>query len=664
MLAINIACSQCKAVQQFDHFPASGESLRCNQCGALLKTCTGWIGPASNLGRRDAKGPDALHPSSMNRARAAAAVVVGSLVLLLVGVALTALLFQPGGNAAAQMTETAKPPVVAVAVAEKHAVIPAPAPAAVGPADQAPAKGDLDRPAPPQPETAKQPAREPELPELELPPPAAPPPPANTPLTPEQKRINGAIDRGVKFMKTTQYNSGRWDVGNHPVGYAALPGLTLLECGVPAADPAVQRAAKFVRGHAPTLTATYELSLAILFLDRLGDSRDRALIQTLAIRLIAGQNAAGGWTYDCPALSRADHQHLLGFLRRQQTHTLMDPLHTAADSLNPLGKDVATALQDPLRTPAPGPLPNPIQKPTNPQSVTPSEPEVAAPGNLVQPPDNNAPAAADKKKKTPTPSTKSDSLPAHLKGLAVVRMKDEAAKRRGARVNPKTKGILGGASGDNSNTQFAMLALWVARRHGVPMERTLALVDQRFQTSQNGDGGWGYHIDGPAAFTKPSMTCVGLLGLAIGHGFAQETAAGLKSPKEAAPPRRGEQDPAIQRGLQRLGEYLDAPQRIRLAGGQIDLYTLWSIERVGVLYDLKTIGTKDWYAWSARLLVANQNADGSWWGRGYHGSSPTIDTCLALLILKRTNLVQDLSESLRLLGITEPDIDSRVSGDR
>src|SRR5206468_645731 len=66
---------------------------------------------------------------------------------------------------------------------------------------------------------------------------------------------------------------------------AALPALTLLECGAGASDPAVQKAAAFVRANATKsaiTSPTYECSLAILFLDRLGDAADEPLIRSLA----------------------------------------------------------------------------------------------------------------------------------------------------------------------------------------------------------------------------------------------------------------------------------------------------------------------------------------------------------------------------------------------
>jgi hypothetical protein len=79
-----------------------------------------------------------------------------------------------------------------------------------------------------------------------------------------------------------------------------------------------------------------------------------------------------------------------------------------------------------------------------------------------------------------------------------------------------------------------------------------------------------------------------------------------------------------------------------------NLYFLWSLERVGVLYDLPLIGDKDWYRWGAEILVANQQPQGSWTNGGYAGAEPPIDTSLALLFLKRAILVQHLGKKLKL----------------
>src|SRR5262249_59558825 len=99
---------------------------------------------------------------------------------------------------------------------------------------------------------------------------------ALTHLPPEkQKQVNEAIDKGVIFLRQTQGEDGRWapnakaltdPPGRFSVGYTALPALTLLECGVKKDDPAIQKAATFVRKNLDKLNDTYNLSLAILFL--------------------------------------------------------------------------------------------------------------------------------------------------------------------------------------------------------------------------------------------------------------------------------------------------------------------------------------------------------------------------------------------------------------
>jgi hypothetical protein len=76
------------------------------------------------------------------------------------------------------------------------------------------------------------------------------------------------------------------------------------------------------------------------------------------------------------------------------------------------------------------------------------------------------------------------------------------------------------------------------------------------------------------------------------------------------------------------------------------LYLLWSIERVGVLCDLDTFGGQNWYAWGSDVLLQSQKPAGSW--EVAHGA--IIDTCFALLFLKRVNVAHDLTKVLNDLG--------------
>ena len=110
------------------------------------------------------------------------------------------------------------------------------------------------------------------------------------------------------------------------------------------------------------------------------------------------------------------------------------------------------------------------------------------------------------------------------------------------------------------------------------------------------------------------------------------------------------ENPAIQNGLRALGQHIGTPSKDAAARPAMqNLYFLWSVERVAMLYDLKTIGGKDWYGWGAQILLANQQPDGQWnGGQQYTGEDAHLDTCFALLFLKRSNLVSDLTENLRL----------------
>jgi hypothetical protein len=132
------------------------------------------------------------------------------------------------------------------------------------------------------------------------------------------------------------------------------------------------------------------------------------------------------------------------------------------------------------------------------------------------------------------------------------------------------------------------------------------------------------------------MTCAGLLGLAVGHALA--------SPRDQKTPR---ENAKITRGLTRLG------QALKGASGEANLarnlYFLWSVERVGVLFNLSAISGVDWYEWCVDSLVSTQTPQGYWKLHGHVGSVEQIDTCFALLVLRRADLAKDLSRKLEML---------------
>jgi hypothetical protein len=355
----------------------------------------------------------------------------------------------------------------------------------------------------------------------------------------------------------------------------------------------------------------------IVFLDRLNDPSDVPLIQLLGCRLLAGQNAAGGWTYQ---------------------------------AWNGTGDDAGIRKRVGVKDP-----------------------------KLIRPeprPDPNAPP--------PTPPK------LHPDADKIYR-----AVRAGARTVP---GLGTYAGDDNSNTQFAIVGLWVAQRRGVPCGAAFRAIDARYMRSQSPtDHGWSYNAT--AGHSTPSMTCAGLLGLAVAAAheagrlpgdradagaapaqpnrpkdddpfFNPPTGKGGGDP-DAPPPEEEEQeegrkktnpfrDAAIKRGLEAIGRLLKGagagrgpaggeaavgPGGLGAAGwgGITDLYFFWSLERVAVAFGLDTIGEVDWYSWGAAQILKMQAADGSW--AGNYQTEAT--TAFAILFLAKSNFVTDLSARIK-----------------
>ncbi len=397
--------------------------------------------------------------------------------------------------------------------------------------------------------------------------------------------IKQAIRKGVAHLKSIQAADGSWTHSAHAMGPTALVGLTMLECGVNKEDPAIQHALEYVREatagsrEAPGADQTYDISLAILFLDRYGSKRDIQLIESLTVRLMAGQNSQGGWSYGCPTI------------RSEEAARLRETILRTADQP-----------RDPKRQPTLKELPQEI-----------------------------------------------------INQLQQIEMVQPAGNANGM--------------GDNSNTQFATLGLWVGHRHGLPVEKALARIEMHYRTTQNPlDGGWGYTTIGLNA-SKDTMTCAGLLGLAVAYGYAFEKEERQKeqgSKKIRKQPNDITSDKQILFGLiavsKAIGQPMDGPPGAP-AGNLLDLkptgqqgflqnsmvqpvnfYLMWSIERVAMAFDLQRIGEKDWYRWGSWLILSQQQRDGGWHGTYGIGG---VDTCFAMLFLCRSNLAQDLTASLR-----------------
>ena len=100
----------------------------------------------------------------------------------------------------------------------------------------------------------------------------------------EDEAITAARQKGVKYLKSCQKKDGSWDFTSHEVGITALCTVALIENGVELTDPAVQSGYEYVKKKARELKNTYDLSLAVVLLQRMGDRRDKPLVRSLAVR--------------------------------------------------------------------------------------------------------------------------------------------------------------------------------------------------------------------------------------------------------------------------------------------------------------------------------------------------------------------------------------------
>jgi hypothetical protein len=376
------------------------------------------------------------------------------------------------------------------------------------------------------------------------PPPPEPEKPKEAPLPP---RTREALDKAAAHLKKRLLEPGsrltldtRYSPDG-PTGAAALVGLALLEAKVPPDDPAVQKALATVRAGVPALRLVYAQGACVFFLNRLHDieplqKSDRDLIRSLALRLIAGQQKEGYWTY-----------------------------------LNP-----------------------PI-----------------------------------------TPQAEADLLE---------RLRNNTYRPNGPKLS----------TGSNSMTQFALLSLWGSARHDVPVRPALLAAAEHFQKTQHTDGTWSYPPVKGVKGRCDSNTCAGLMALAMDQTLREDKRFRGQAVDDtpANPLADKQRDAGFAYLTKVIGRTKNDPVGPKSQGKIIradawgDLYFLWCLERVAVIYDLKTIGGKDWYAWGSEVILDSQRPDGSWLDS--HGD--VCDTCFAVLFLTRANLAKDLTESIRTRG--------------
>ncbi len=202
------------------------------------------------------------------------------------------------------------------------------------------------------------------------------------------------------------------------------------------------------------------------------------------------------------------------------------------------------------------------------------------------------------------------------------------ADRKGAWSYP-------GPGGDNSNSQFAVLALWDAQSVGAKVKRqTWQLAADYWRSTQNDDGSWGY-VPGDAG--SGSMTCAGIGALATSTAALESGDAAVERGRVICC-RPHQDDDALERAVEWIGEHFSVTRNPRPAGGgQACLYYyLYGLERAGRLTARRFFGDHDWYREGAEFLVRDQDALSHYWQGTWHAEqNPHISTSLALLFLAK-----------------------------
>ena len=187
-------------------------------------------------------------------------------------------------------------------------------------------------------------------------------------------------------------------------------------------------------------------------------------------------------------------------------------------------------------------------------------------------------------------------------------------------------------TGDNSNAQFALLALHEADRAGIRVKPDVWRRAQQYWVGcANADGSWGYTVGNNAG--SGSMTCAGIASVWItaehvGTPDAQAAAETVACCGGGASPK------VLERGLQWLGRKFSVVENPGTGGQTWLYYYLYGLERVGRFTARRFIGEADWYLEGARMFVATQDGlTGAF--RGGRIEDPVVATSFALLFLAK-----------------------------
>lgn len=259
-----------------------------------------------------------------------------------------------------------------------------------------------------------------------------------------------------------------------------------------------------------------------------------------------------------------------------------------------------------------------------------------------------------KKEKRPTPKLDAEH-DTWCKG-AVGFLAGTQSRTGGWRYGPPAFPSPLGVDQDTSSTQIALLGLVSAVRMGLPVDDKVfhtAVITTLENQSKDGppakpkkpaDGsgtmvmetdkcrGWAYTPN--AGDTKDQqvsggMTASGVCSLII-----------IKSQLKGNPLFNKDLQARVEKGIFDGLAWIDANWTVTSnpGGHRSHYYYLYGLERVGVLGGIDMIGANAWYVQGAQHLVGAQKADGHWNSGTELEPADVLDSCFALLFLKKATM--------------------------
>ncbi len=196
----------------------------------------------------------------------------------------------------------------------------------------------------------------------------------------------------------------------------------------------------------------------------------------------------------------------------------------------------------------------------------------------------------------------------------------------------------GGGRADNSNTQYAMLALHMGRVGGAKIDPAVwEEIRAFYRRTQAKDGGWSYLPDGRGLTGQVestlTMTNAGLCGLLIAGLELNQGREILQADGTATNCGEYKETPEIRKAL----SWISSPRGDRFSITQPGhtFYNLYGIERAGRLSGLRFFNSHDWYREGCKWLVGRQHDRGYWAEAGSRDSWQVVSTSFALLFLSK-----------------------------